>query len=124
MEYKEDEVSGLNRPKPQYRYPQAPSNHHALSLITLGLATIDAYPGLMVRPAVSLEISLSTPADKVASVSELRAVATVKNVGDEDFKAVYAVQSAQKINRVTDLSRAHFPPRRTDTLTSPRGSLI
>ena len=60
----------------------------SLSLFTLGLATIGAYAKPMVRAAASLEVSLSTPADKVASVSELRVVATVKNVGDEDLKVV------------------------------------
>ena len=60
----------------------------SLSLFTLGLATIGAYAKPMVRAAASLEVSLSTPADKVASLSELRVVATVKNVGDEDLKII------------------------------------
>ena len=59
-----------------------------LSFVTLGLATIGAYAKPMARAAASLEISLSTPADKVASASELRVVATVKNVGDENLKVV------------------------------------
>ena len=42
----------------------------------------------MVRAAAGLEISLSTPADKVTSMSELRVIVTVKNVGDEDLKIV------------------------------------
>ena len=58
----------------------------SLSLVTLGLATIGAYAKPTIRAAGGLEISLSTPADKVASVSDLRVVATVKNVGDEDLK--------------------------------------
>ena len=60
----------------------------SLSLFTLGLATIGAYAKPMVRAAASLEVSLSTPADKVTSVSELRVIATVKNVGDEDLKVI------------------------------------
>ena len=40
------------------------------SLVTLGLATIGAFAKPVVRAAASLEVSLSTPADKVASASE------------------------------------------------------
>lgn len=58
----------------------------SLSLVTLGLATIGAYAKPTIRAAGGLEISLSTPAEKVASVSDLRVIATVKNVGDEDLK--------------------------------------
>ena len=58
----------------------------SLSLLTLYLAAISAYAKPMVHAVTGLEISLSTPADKVASVSELRVVATVKNVRDEDLK--------------------------------------
>ena len=57
----------------------------SLSLVSLWLATISAF----VRPTTrtgGLEISLSTPAHQVASISELRIVATVRNVGDEDLK--------------------------------------
>ena len=57
----------------------------SLSLVSLWLATISAF----VRPTTrtgGLEISLSTPAHQVASISELRVVATVRNVGDEDLK--------------------------------------
>ena len=60
----------------------------SLSLVTLGLTTISAYAKPTVRAAASLEVSLSTPADKVVSVSELRIVSTVKNVGDEDLKVI------------------------------------
>ena len=56
-----------------------------LSLVTLGLAAICACSKPTVR-TVGLEVSLSTPTDKVASVSDLRVVATVKNSGDEDLK--------------------------------------
>ena len=58
----------------------------SLSLVTLGLATIGAYAKPTVRAVGGLEVSLSTPTDKVASVSDFRIVATVKNVGDEDLK--------------------------------------
>ena len=60
----------------------------SISLVTLGLTTIGAYAKPMVRVAASLEVSLSTPANKVASISELRIVSTVKNVGDENLKVV------------------------------------
>ena len=60
----------------------------SLSLVTLGLAAVGAYAKLVVRATASLEISLSTPADKVASTSELRVGAIVKNVGEEDTKAI------------------------------------
>ena len=58
----------------------------SLPLVVLGVATICAYAKPTVRAVGGLEISLSTPTDKVASVSDLRVVATVKNVGDEDLK--------------------------------------
>ena len=57
----------------------------SLPLVALGLATICAYAKPTVRAVGGLEISLSTPTDKVTSVSDLRVVATVKNVGDEDL---------------------------------------
>ena len=60
----------------------------SLSLIALGLATIGAYATPAVRAVSDLEVVLSTPADKVASASELRIVATVKNVGDKDLEVV------------------------------------
>lgn len=60
----------------------------SLFLITLCLATIDAYAKPVVHAAAGLEVSLSTPANKVTSVSKLRVVATVTNVGDEDLKVV------------------------------------
>lgn len=59
-----------------------------LSFVTLGLATIGTYAKPTICAAGGLEVSLSTPADKVASVSELRIHATVKNVGGEDLKVV------------------------------------
>jgi len=58
----------------------------SLSLVSLGLATIGAYAKPTIRAIGGLEVSLSTPANKVASVSDLRVLATVKNVGDEDLK--------------------------------------
>ena len=58
----------------------------SLSLIALGLATIGAYATPAVRAVSDLEVVLSTPADKVASASELRVVVTVKNVGDRDLE--------------------------------------
>ena len=58
----------------------------SLSLITLGLAAVGAYAKPPVHAVGGLEISLSTPTNKVASVSDLKITATVKNVGDEDLK--------------------------------------
>ena len=58
----------------------------SLSLIALGLATIGVYAKPTIHVTDNLEVYLSTPTDKVASVSELRVVATVKNVGDEDLE--------------------------------------
>ena len=58
----------------------------SLSLATLGLATIGAFAKPTIRAGGSLEVSLSTPTDKVTSVSDLRVVATVKNVGGDDLK--------------------------------------
>lgn len=60
----------------------------SFSLVTLGLATIVSYASPTIRAVGGLEISLSTPADKVASVSDLRVLATVKNVGDEGLKVL------------------------------------
>ena len=57
------------------------------SLISLWFAAICAYVKPMTRP-IGLEISLSTPTGKVVSVSELRVVATVRNVGNEDLKVL------------------------------------
>ena len=57
----------------------------SMSIIALGLATIDAYATPAARAVGGLEVSLSTPADKVASASELRVIATVRNVGDQDL---------------------------------------
>ena len=57
----------------------------SLSLFTLGLATIGAYAKPTIRVPGGLEVSLSTPADTVRSASEIRIVAAVKNVGDEDL---------------------------------------
>ena len=59
---------------------------HSLSLVTLGLATIGAYAKPTTRAVGGLEVSLSTPADKVKSLSDVRVVAAVKNVGDQDLK--------------------------------------
>ena len=56
------------------------------SLVTLGLTTIGAYAKPTVRGVGGLEVSLSTPTDTIASASDLRVVATVKNAGDEDLK--------------------------------------
>ena len=60
----------------------------SLSLIALGLATIGAHATPAVRTVSDLEVVLSTPADKVTSASELRVVATVKNIGDKDLEVV------------------------------------
>ena len=58
----------------------------SLSLVALGLAVIGAYASPTVRAPGGLEISLSTPADKVAFPSDLKVTATVKNTGNEDLK--------------------------------------
>ena len=58
------------------------------SLLALGLVTVGAYAKSTIRAPGELEVFLSTAADKVASVSEIRVVATVKNVGDEDLKVL------------------------------------
>ena len=60
----------------------------SLPLIALCLAVIGAYAKPAVRTADGLEVDLSTPTDKVASVSDLRVIATVKNTGDEDLKVL------------------------------------
>jgi deuterolysin len=57
-----------------------------LPLVTLGFATAGAYATPTIRAIDGLEVSLSTPATKVASVSDLRIVATVRNVGHSDLK--------------------------------------
>ena len=58
---------------------------HSLSLVILGVTTIGAYSNPTLR-AGDLDVFLSTPTDKVTSVSDLRVVATVKNIGGEDLK--------------------------------------
>ena len=57
----------------------------SLPLLTLGLATIGAYAKPTIRVPGGLEVPLSTPANTVTSVSEIRVVAAVKNVGDDDL---------------------------------------
>ena len=57
-----------------------------LSLVTLGLATIGTYDEPTVRTLSSLDVSLSTPTDKVASVADLRVIATVKNTGERGLR--------------------------------------
>ena len=70
-----------------------------MTLLTLGLATISAYAkSTTIRAPDDLEVSLSTPADKVASASEIRVVAAVKDVGDKDLKVI-------KFGTVLDNSR-------------------
>ena len=61
-------------------------NMFSFPLATLVLAAFCAYANPIVRAVGGLEVSLSTPNDKVASVSDLRVVATVKNVGNEDLR--------------------------------------
>ena len=56
-----------------------------LSLLILGLVAIGANAEHATR-AFGLEVSLSTPTDKVTLVSDLRVVATVKNTGDKNLK--------------------------------------
>ena len=80
-------MSGLKNPESQPSCPHLPITMLSLSFLTLYLAAPGAYAKPMVRSATGLEISLSTPADKV-KVSELRVVATVKNVRDEDLKVL------------------------------------
>ena len=60
----------------------------SFSLLTLALAVISAYAKPTARAVGGLDVSLSSPVDKVSSVSELRIVATVKNVGDKDLKVL------------------------------------
>ena len=55
-------------------------------LVTLGLVTVGAYAKPTVRDVGGLEVYLSTPTDKVASASDIRIFATVKNAGNEDLK--------------------------------------
>ena len=57
----------------------------SLSVLTPCLATIGTYAKPAIRAAGGLEVSLSTPTNEVASASEIRVVATVKNVGDKDL---------------------------------------
>ena len=61
-------------------------NMVSFSLSIIALATIGAYAKPTARAVGGLEVSLSSPVDKVASVSELRIITTVKNVGDKDLK--------------------------------------
>ena len=58
----------------------------SLPVAALGLAAIGAYAKLTVRAVGGLEVSLSTPTDNVASMSDLRVIATVKNTGDKDLE--------------------------------------
>ena len=60
----------------------------SLSFLTLCLATIGAYAKPTIRAPCGLEVFLSTPANKVASASEIVVVATVKNVGDKDLNVI------------------------------------
>ena len=60
----------------------------ASSLLSFGLVAIGAYAKPTIRASSGLEVSLSTPANKVASASEIRVVATVKNVGNKDLKVI------------------------------------
>jgi len=60
----------------------------SFSLVVLCLATIVAYASPTIRAVDGLEVSLSTPSDRVVSVSDLRVVATVKNVGHRDLKVL------------------------------------
>ena len=56
------------------------------SLVTLGLAVIGAYANPTVRAAGGLEVYLSTSSNNIASLSDLRVIAAVKNTGDKDLK--------------------------------------
>ena len=58
------------------------------SLVALGLAIIGAYATPAARAVGGLEVSLSIPTEKVASPSEIRVIATVRNVGAQDLKVV------------------------------------
>ena len=70
----------------------------SLSLLALCLATIGAYAKPTTHAPGGIEVSLSTPADKVSTASEIVVVATVKNVGDKDLKVI-------KFGTVLDNSR-------------------
>ena len=56
------------------------------SLLTLSLATIGAYAEPVVNTVGGLDLFLSTPADNIAFVSDLRVISTVKNIGYEGLK--------------------------------------
>lgn len=55
------------------------------TLATLGFAIV-AHAKPTARPVGGLEVSLSTPANEVASASDLRIFATIKNAGDQGLK--------------------------------------
>ena len=57
----------------------------SLPLLILGLATIGAYAKPTIRAPGGLEVPLSTPANTVTPVSEIRVVVVVKNAGDDDL---------------------------------------
>lgn len=58
-----------------------------LSFAALGLVAIGAYARPLVRDVGGpANTSLSTPADKVTPVSDLRVAITVKNLNDKDLK--------------------------------------
>ena len=57
-----------------------------LSLATRFLAAINSYAKPTARAVGSLDVSLSTPTDKIESASDLKIVATVKNTGNEDLR--------------------------------------
>ena len=58
----------------------------SLSLVTLGLSAFGAYAKPTSHAVGGLEVYLSTPSNEVASASDIKIVATVKNTGDEDLK--------------------------------------
>ena len=57
----------------------------SLLLVTLGLSTVGTYAKPNLRATGDLEASLSTPTDKVTSVSDLKVIAAVKNTGDKNL---------------------------------------
>ena len=60
----------------------------SLYLVTLGLATISAYAKPPGHSAGGLEVHLSTPTNKVASASDIKIFATVKNAGTKNLKVL------------------------------------
>ena len=86
--YKENQVLGTESYRALTRLPLRSFAMLFLPLVALGLSTIGAYAKPNLRAAGGLEVSLSTPTDKVTSVSDLKVTVTVKNTGDKNLKII------------------------------------